>query len=509
MNNANIGWAALACLGLGICTASSVVAAPSDTACQTRVNDTEARLLECIQQKALWRHLSAFQKIATENPGRNGHGNRNTGTSGYRASVKYVAGLMRRAGYQVTIQPYQWTRFDLVGTPAFAAAGRSYSFSQDWFVARLSGSGSVTARVEPAGSGCAPGDFAGFAQGRIALVERGTCAYDTQVANAEAAGASALIIYNSEGTPDTTGRNERLDGGAFPAQLVDPADIPVVGVASHYVGSELVRQYEAGAAPQAQLDIRTHRKSDIDYNVIADSPFGDAKHVVVVDGHLDSIYGAGILDNASGSTTMLEIALKLARTHTRNQLRYIWFGGEELGLLGSHYYTKNLTPAELRRIAFDLDVDVTATPNFDVLIADVAHAHNVAKFPPNVLPDSKVGNRDFAAYFRAAGIVSRNAWFGNDGTDSNSFSLVGVPNTGILTQQDCCKHGWEVALWGGYLGNYEGKVPGHNGGCVDNPHRWCDNLSNNDPFVLEFASKAVAAVTLELANDASLGRETR
>jgi hypothetical protein len=254
------------------------------------------------------------------------------------------------------------------------------------------------------------------------------------------------------------------------------------------------------------LDIRSRHKSAIDYNVIADSPFGDPQHVVVVDAHLDSIFGAGVLDNASGSTTILEIALKLAHTQTLNRLRYIWFGGEELGLLGSHHYTKTLAQKELRRIVFDIDVDVTATPNFDILVADPAHAGNVKRFPPNVVPESRVGNRDFARYFRSAGIESRNAGFGNDGTDSNSFSLVGVPNSGILTQQDCCKHDWEVDLWGGFLGNYEGKIPGFNGGCVDWPRRWCDNLSNNDRFVLEFVSKATASVTLELANDASLGR---
>ena len=115
-----------------------------------------------------------------------------------------------------------------------------------------------------------------------------------------------------------------------------------------------------------------------------------------------------------------------------------------------------------------------------------------------------MGNRDFAEYFSSVGVESRNAGFGNDGTDSNSFSLVGVPNSGILTQQDCCKHPWEVRLWGGFPGNYEGKVPGFNGGCVDRPKRWCDNLSNNDRFVLEFVSRAVAHVTLKLANDASL-----
>jgi hypothetical protein len=207
-----------------------------------------------------------------------------------------------------------------------------------------------------------------------------------------------------------------------------------------------------------------------------------------------------MLDNASGSTTILELALQIAKTQTRNRLRFIWFGGEELGLLGSRYYTTHLTAKELSRIVFDIDSDVTATPNYDIQIADPADAHNASRFPSNVVPASRIGTKDFDRYFSSIGMVSRAAPFGNDGTDSNSFALVGVPDTGILTEQDCCKQKWEVDIWGGVPGNYEGNIPSHDGGCVDQPHRWCDNLSNNDPHLLEVVSKAFAYVAYEIAN---------
>ena len=83
-----------------------------------------------------------------------------------------------------------------------------------------------------------------------------------------------------------------------------------------------------------------------DYNVIAESKGGDKNHVVVVDAHLDAIYGAGMLDNASGSATILDIAQKMKNVNPMNKLRFIWFGGEELGLLGSTYYVNNLTSTE-------------------------------------------------------------------------------------------------------------------------------------------------------------------
>ncbi|HEX3665971.1 MAG TPA: M28 family peptidase [Rhizomicrobium sp.] len=419
---------------------------------------------------------------------------------------------MREAGYKVTIQSYIWRHSDILGLPVFDSDGHSFTPSNEWFVSRLSGSGTLTALLQPlddgeSASGCSPADFARFKRGRVALLERGGCDDDEQVVNAEAAGAAAVIIYNHAPIANDMSRGAWRKGNAFDASLGELSKIPVIGVTSHATADELLRAYKSGNTPSVHIDIRTRTKSDVDYNVIADAPLGNSKHVVVLEGHLDAIYGAGMLDNASGSTTMLEIALNLAHTHTRNQLRYIWFGGEEIGLLGSKYYTRNLTAAENHRIVFDIDADVTATPNFDILVADPKNAGNVKKFPPNVVPQSRVGNQDFIDYFHSIGVVARNA--NNNGTDSNAFSRVGIPNTGIYTQQDCCKKQWEVNLWGGYRGDYEGVVPGWHEQCVDTAHRWCDNLSNNDRFVFELVSKAVAAVTLKLANDASLDHEKR
>ncbi len=473
-------------------------------ACGQRANVTAAMLASCMTEASLWQHLSEFQQISDANPGPSGHGNRNTGSSGYKASVAYVAGLMRAAGYTVTIQPYEIQFAEVAGKPTFRSNDREYAFERDWFAARRSGSGNVTATVQPpAGTsdGCAAGDFAGFTRGSVALLERGACAFVAQVANARAAGARAVVLYNRPAALDAFGKGSH-QGNAYQINLPAAAGIPVVGVASYAVGADLLRRYRSGTAPSVSIEIHTRPITVVDYNVIADSPYGDPNSVVVVDAHLDAIFGAGMLDNASGSTTILEIALDMAKTPTRNHLRYIWFGGEELGLLGSQYYTTHLTHAELSSIAFDIDADVTATPNFDILVADPANASNVNSFPANVVPQSKIGNAYFAAYFKKEGVVSLPASFGNDGTDSNSFSLVGIPNSGILTQQDCCKAAWETKIWGGFEGNYEGKIPSFDGGCVDLPHRWCDNLSNNDPFVLGLVSKSVGYVTFMLANHA-------
>ena len=86
--------------------------------------------------------------------------------------------------------------------------------------------------------------------------------------------------------------------------------------------------------------------------------------------------------------------------------------------------------------------------------------------------------------------------------------MAGVPASGMLTGQDCCKTQDEVALFGGYTGNYEGNVPSTDGGCVDNPFRWCDNLGNNDPAVLTYMSQAFANTVVRMAYDRSLPTTT-
>lgn len=499
--------------------AASPALAPSQFTCEHRANDSTDKLLACIRQPWLWNHLVDFQHIADAHPDAGGHGNRNTGTSGYQASVNYVARLMRQAGYQISVQAYPYKASVIEGTPRLEAGGHRYEWNRAWTVAKLSAGGAVSAPVQAAadsGTGCDAAELRGFVAGRIALLERGRCRYDIQVNHAAEAGASAVILYNREDRSlvpqflrgaDSAGPD---DGRAFEARLTRMSPIPVAGVVAHELGAALRAQVDSGRAPIVNLDIPTRLQSGTDYNLIAESPYGDPSQTVVVDAHLDAIYGAGILDNASGSATILEIALKLAHTPTRNRLRYVWFGGEELGLLGSAYYTAHLSADELQKLIFDIDVDVTATPNYDYLVADPAEAPNVKKFPANVVPDSQIGNQFFADYFASVNVPAQNAVFGNEGTDSNSFALIGVPDTGILTQQDCCKQQWEVAIWGGYTGDYEGKVPGYAGGCVDRPLRWCDNLDNNDPAVMEVASKAAAYTVFQIANhDFSGGKSPR
>ncbi len=328
-----------------------------------------------------------------------------------------------------------------------------------------------------------------------------------KVQNAQAAGASGVIIFNEGNTnPDRT--------QVFSGSLQDANDVPIiptipVAFTSFAIGLHFYDTYQGGTPAVASLTITALVNPNADdWNVIAESKGGDPSNVLVVDAHLDAIYGAGMLDNASGSATILDIAQKMKNVNPVNKLRFIWFGGEELGLLGSQYYVSHLSSSELNRIGYDLDADVTATPNYSIGILDPAAPDLFGRrvtetFPNRIYKPSQVSRDQFVAYFDSIG--KNHIFFSPVGTDAYSFNKAGIPAGGLLTGQDCCKTQEEVDLFGGYTGNYEGNIPSTDGGCVDNPFLWCDNLSNNDPQVLTFMSKAFANETVRMAFDPKMG----
>ncbi len=268
--------------------------APSSAGCANRVNDTPRKLLPCVRTADLWHHLRAFQAIADANPGPDGHPSRNSGEPGYKASVDYVARLMRDAGYDVTIQTYTFSYFAYTALPTLrevSPTSHDFTVVTDWNPGKSTGS--TAAALQPAGgivipptptpsssSGCTASDFNGFVKGRVALIQRGTCSFGVKVLNAQAAGASGVVIFN-EGNPGRTG----VPGGSLVDANGNPI-VPTIPVAftSFANGSDLLNQYDQAvqsgtALPVMSIAIKAVVNPNAkDYNVIADSRGGDPNH---------------------------------------------------------------------------------------------------------------------------------------------------------------------------------------------------------------------------------------
>lgn len=468
--------------------------AAKQATCDTQVNNTPKKLLPCIKKADLWSYMKHFQAIANANKV-DGHPSRSTGEPGYLASVKYVKSQMVAAGYTVSVQSYPVPYFRFTGTPTMSEqspTAKSFTLGTTWAAEKSNGSSTAAVQVPPSGAyGCATSDFTNFVPGRIALVFRGSCPVGEKVLNAEAASASGVIVidYPGFGTLTVTALEDSA-GNQVPAPTIP------VGFLEYDAGNALYNEYVSSpTAPVVSLTVHGVASTKTDYNVIADSKGGNSKHVLVVDAHLDGIFGAGMLDNASGSVTLLDVARMMKHVNPRNKIRFIWFGGEELGLLGSSHYLGSLSPNALSRIDYDLDADVMATPNYVIAVLDPTGD----PFPPNVFAPSAVARDQAIAYFNSIG-KNHELWT-PDGTDAYTFNAYGIPASGLATGQDCCKSQDEVNLFGGQVGDYEGHVGTFDGGCVDASFRWCDNLSNNDPAVLTFMSRAFARMVVHMAFD--------
>ncbi|GLW06431.1 aminopeptidase [Microtetraspora sp. NBRC 13810] len=457
---------------------------------------SEKKLIDSVTAVGAKRHLAAFQSIANANGG-----TRASGTPGYDASRDYVAGKLRKAGYTVTVQPFEFPFFEERATASMAQVSpepKTYaptppdgSAIGEFATMSYSAAGDVTATVQgvdltlppsPAPSstsGCEAADFAGFTAGNIALIQRGTCDFVVKATNAEAAGASAVIIFN-EGQP---GRTETLLGNLGAPDV----GIPVVGV-GFAVGEEL--NSPAGTVVHLVTDTVSELRTTS--NVLAESRWGDPNRTVMLGSHLDSVSaGPGINDNGSGSSAILTVAEALGRVPTVNKLRFAWWGAEELGLLGAEHYVAALSPQELAKIKLYLNFDMVGSPNyaFKIYDGDDSDATGAPAGPP--------GSDEIEALFERYFDTLRQPHNGTDfdgRSDYGPFIAAGVPAGGLFTGAEGVKTAEEARLFGGTAGQpYDP--------CY---HQACDTTANISDKALAVNTGAIATAAVVYAYSRNL-----
>ena len=457
-------------------TATAAATAPSQ-ACDTRTNTTYAKLLQCLTVEGVMEHQEAFQAIADANGG-----NRAAGLPGYGASVGYVAETLEAAGWEVSIDEFAYT---FVG-PSTLQQLTPVNMTYRTGAYTGTGYGDVTAAVTPVDlnlvnpaattSGCEPADFAGFTAGNIALIQRGVCPFAVKALNAEAAGASAVIILN-QGTPD------RLD--LIVGTLGGPAvvDIPVVG-AGFAQGTALA---QAGSTARVRVPEPEQRPQQ---NVIAELPGRNDSNVVMAGAHLDSVpAGPGINDNGSGSSALLEIAEQLSKLKPENTLRFAWWGAEESGLIGSTEYVTGLSQAEKDRIALYLNFDMVASPNYVFMVYDGDESS--WKAPTGVpIPDGSIEIVGlFESLYTKLGQPYDDAQFSGR-SDYDAFIRVGIPSGGLFTGAEVVKTAQQQEVWGGTAGEWYDP-------CY---HQACDDIDNLSREALDVNTDVIGAAVLTYAH---------
>ncbi len=413
-------------------------------------NNTVAKLTKAVTVKGVLKHLDKFQDIANAN-----NGTRASGTPGYDASADYVVGLLKKAGYQVSRQQFDFAFYEEFGSSfaQVAPTATTYVDGVDYQLMDYSGAGVAQALVVPVDlaldpprastSGCEASDFAGVdVVGKIALVQRGTCAFGDKVANAEAAGAIGAIMMNQgNGTPEANA--DRYD--LFAGTLGAPVGIPAVSV-SYNTGAQFATT--PGLTVRIEADTTSEIRST--ENVIAQSKHGRTDNVVMAGAHLDSDpAGPGFNDNATGSAALLEVALQMAKVKPYNAVRFAWWGAEEAGLIGSQYYVDSLSEQQVADIALYLNFDMIGSPNytFGVYDGDDSAQEGSGPGPEGSAQIEKVFEKFFAS--RKLPTVASDF---TGRSDYGAFIDVNIPAGGLFTGAEGVKTAEEAALFGGVAG---------------------------------------------------------
>ena len=269
-------------------------------------------------------------------------GPRESASEQERVAAEYLTSELQAMGYSTRIQPFTVERVsaELSGLTIDDPAPAKFP------VIPLDGSPAlrVSGTLAPIGLALRADIPEQGLDGKIALVRRGLLTFEQKVSRAHDAGAVGVVVYNNE-------------PGNFTGSLLDSGAIPAVGISQE--DGERIEEMVASGDVQATIIVAT--RTDATHNVIAEAP-GTGEGVVVLGAHYDTVPGIpGANDNASGTAVLLALAEELSGVSFPFTLRFIAFGSEELGLLGSKFYVDSASEEELRGVVAMLNFDAVGS----------------------------------------------------------------------------------------------------------------------------------------------------
>jgi Zn-dependent M28 family amino/carboxypeptidase len=445
---------------LAACAAGLAMIVAPATAMAKPKDVNSSRLERAVTTEGIHAHQKALQNIADLNGG-----TRYTRTPGFTASAAYVKSTLEKTGaYNVSYSMFNMPDWEELADPSLkltSPGSKTYvpgnaeddgNTAVDFIAMEHTPDKTVTAEVIPVGhtevpadggstSGCVAADYPATVKGNIALIQRGTCAFTAKTSLALKAGAVGVILFN-EG--DTAGRRNALFRSG-------PADLGIPAVHSSFaVGEELYNAFQNGDAPTVRLETSGASVDRFFPQVQAETRGGDPQHMVIAGAHLDSVTaGPGINDDGSGTAWQLALAEQLAKREfaPRNKVRFLWFGGEEDGLIGSNYYAAHMSDDDVARTDVMIDTDMIASPNYARLVYDGDGSELGAAGPEG----SGTIEGVFKTYFAERGMATQPTAF--DGrSDYVGFINRGIPGGGIFAGAEDHKTAQQVALFGGVEG---------------------------------------------------------
>ncbi len=281
-------------------------------------------------------------------------GPRFAGTDGYRCAAEFMLGRFRRYKLgNVGLEPFEFTAWRR-GKPAELTMTEPLVKSYPCYALPYgapTGSDGVEAELVDVGDGGADEVEARrkSIKGRFVITSAGGRHRMDIFKHCESLGAAGFVL------------GSRVEGMMLPTGSVtngSEATIPAIGIARE--SALQIQRLSRRGRPRFRLTTDVTYERATSWNVVGELTGAEnGDELVVMGGHLDSHeIGPGAFDNAAGAVQVMEAARLLAkrRRHLKRTVRFIGFGGEEVGLLGSHHHAKKHA-AQLRKARFMLNSD--------------------------------------------------------------------------------------------------------------------------------------------------------
>jgi Zn-dependent M28 family amino/carboxypeptidase len=262
-------------------------------------------------------------------------GSRLAGSDGERAGAEATRDALAAAG----ARDAHLDEFDIQGWERGDCAVTAGDDAFDGFALPRSPAGDVTAELVDLGAGL-PADFeSADIEGKIVVVDTDVPDYHDRFIHrrekyyyAVQGGAAAFLFRNHvPGQLPPTGSVGRPG--------VPIGEIPAVGV-SKEDGARLARRHE-GDAVSVRVDCETPEASSQNVHAVLGP---DTDEEVLVTSHVDGHdIAEGALDNGAGTATIVQTAVALAarEDELETKVRFVAFGSEEVGLVGSTHHAES------------------------------------------------------------------------------------------------------------------------------------------------------------------------
>lgn len=308
----------------------------------------ENKILQSINTDSMYNHITHLSKTP-----------RVAGSPEEDTAVTFIKKELDSYGYTTEVQSFPFKQY--ISPDTLEVSVENFTKDLQPLSMEYSIDGHVSGEVLVAGRGKMEELKHLDLTGKIALLERGDISFVEKVMNVTAKGAVGAIIYNHESS-EIGGSLGSLQKTSIPAIFLSKED------------GNLLLNYVKNT-PQTNITLKiegSETKQNTSHNVIATkSPTKKVNNheILVIGSHHDSVAEApGANDNASGTAMTLELARILKDIPTDTEIRFIAFGAEEVGLIGSSHYVDQLPKDEISRIVANFNLDMVGSKDAGDLI---------------------------------------------------------------------------------------------------------------------------------------------